>query len=837
MIWFPRGGSTGIRIRRCQRDIAMARNSSIKLTFLGGAGSIGASCTLVEVAETRLLIDCGVRFDPRNPLPDLSQLTGKPLDAVLVTHAHTDHTGALPVVFEAFTGVPVYATPPTMELLNILLRDALKIMSSPEREGELALYTDTQMQRLLESLVPVHHGHRVSVGQVEATYLPASHILGASMIHLATPAGSILFTGDCSVSAQLTVPALTRPRFEAEIVVSEATYGERLHEDRKAAERRLLQHIATIVNDGGRVLIPAFAVGRAQEILLILKRAFRRDEIPPVPVFVDGMVRTVCGVYGRYERYVSRVLAHEIRHAGHPFYTDLIQPVERAADRQKVLQSGPSVIVASSGMLSGGASVHYARELVARDKDAILITGYQDEESPGRALLDLVQGEGLRQIRLGEDLVDVRCRVDKYGLSAHADRLQMITLLEGLRPRTVVLVHGDQSARLALARGLKCPDVVIPEDGEQVERSTSGRPSVFAVPRSQAPEEVDVERARNLLGPPGEAPLRATRFAEAWFGRQVRGSVVDGLVDRLEEMGLVRRDDHRRSRLWVLGPGETDLYAAEGAEAERLKQDNPKGRLLELCMRLRIDPPEIELSTEGGDHVARISLMVNDRKLESGIQRSISRKTAEQRAARVLLAQIEEAERGDSAKAVDEESARKLRTDNPKGKLLEWCMIRKMAAPLFEQRAVPGAYRVRVALGGTGESTLLTDWYQAPSRKVAEQAAAAEMVELLRQSPDQDDLRHEDSSDSDISPSGGVDPRALLNELMQTGRLLDFGYEETERSGPSHQPVFVMIAWAIGLDNEKITCEPTRADSKKAAQRAAAAELVDRLVSIGMLPQ
>jgi Cft2 family RNA processing exonuclease len=404
----------------------MASSSSFKITFLGGANAIGASCALVEVAQTRVLIDCGARFDPRNPLPDLSQLTGKPLDAILVTHAHTDHTGALPVVYEAFAGVPVYATPPTMDLLDILLRDALKLMSRPEREGEMALYTGAQMNRLLENLVPVHHGQSIRAGEVEATFLPASHILGASMIHLSTPAGSALFTGDYSVSAQLTVPALARPSVEADIVVSEATYGERLHEDRNVAEQRLVEQITTVVIDGGRVLIPAFAVGRAQEILLILKRALRKKDLPEVPVFVDGMVRAVCGVYGRHERYVSRLLAHEIRHTGHPFYTDSIRPVERAEDRQNALQSGPSIIVASSGMLSGGASLFYARELVRRERDAILLTGYQDEESPGRALLNLAEEEGPRQIRLGEDLVDVRCRFDKYGLSAHADRMQMI---------------------------------------------------------------------------------------------------------------------------------------------------------------------------------------------------------------------------------------------------------------------------------------------------------------------------------------------------------------------------------------------------------------------------
>ena len=441
------------------------------LVFLGGADSIGASCILIQAAGRRLLIDCGARFDPHNPLPDLSQLSGVPLDAVCVTHAHSDHTGALPIVHEAYPGVPVYATPPTIDLVDILLRDALKLMNRAEREGELALYTDEQLERLLADLVPVHHGRSIPVGPIDVTFLPASHILGASMIHIATEEGTVLFTGDYSVSSQLTVPALARPCVAADIVVSEATYGERLHEDRTAAERRLTAQVASVVEGGGRALIPVFAVGRAQEVLLILKRALRRKELPSVPVIVDGMVRSVCNVYGRHERYASRALTHEIRRAGHPFYTDLIQAVDRVEDRKKALTSGPCVIVASSGMLSGGASVFYARELVKSDRDAILITGYQDEESPGRALLNLAQKEGSRQIKLGEDLVDVACRVEKYGLSAHADRVQMIALLEALRPRTVVLVHGDDAARRTLARGLSCRDVVLPQNGDRVERS------------------------------------------------------------------------------------------------------------------------------------------------------------------------------------------------------------------------------------------------------------------------------------------------------------------------------------------------------------------------------
>ena len=371
-----------------------AESRGISITFLGGAGSIGASSALVEAGGVRLLVDCGVRLNSSDRLPDLSALSGGGLDAVLVTHAHTDHTGALPVVHEAFPAAPVYATPPTAELTGILFRDALRLMAGPEREDELPLYGAAQVESLGRAIVPVPFDSPVRIGEVEATWWPASHILGAAMVHLATPAGSVLFTGDYSSGAQLTVPALVRPARRVDLVVSEATYGERLHEDRRVAEARLVARVRGVLERGGRVLIPAFAIGRAQEVLLILRRALRRKELPSVPVHVDGMVRSVCGVYRRHEAYASMRLAREARRSGEPFYGDGVAPVSSPGERAGILSGDPCVVVASSGMLAGGASAEYARAMAGCERDAILLTGYQDEESPGRALLDLAAGPG-----------------------------------------------------------------------------------------------------------------------------------------------------------------------------------------------------------------------------------------------------------------------------------------------------------------------------------------------------------------------------------------------------------------------------------------------------------
>jgi dsRNA-specific ribonuclease len=201
---------------------------------------------------------------------------------------------------------------------------------------------------------------------------------------------------------------------------------------------------------------------------------------------------------------------------------------------------------------------------------------------------------------------------------------------------------------------------------------------------------------------------------------------------------------------------------------------------------------------------------------------------------------MEETEAEESVRRVDDETAATLKLENPKGKLLEWCMAKKLGAPEFEQRAVPEGFRVRTVLG-IGNDKIVTAWYEASARKVAEQSAASELLERLKESPEPgikeigDENRETDSWDSEAEQGGGLDPRMELNELRQTGVVRDFGYEEVERSGPSHQPVFTMTAWAILEDDEKITGDLVRADSKKAAQLAAAGALVDRMVTMGLL--
>src|SRR3972149_2725959 len=244
----------------------------MKIAFLGGADEVGASGIVVETAGRRVLVDCGIRPSPKaqaslaaDQLPDLSQLEGGSgkLDAVLTTHAHTDHTGALELVLERYPDVPVYATAPTMALTRVLHQDARRIMQSRlEDEGEPPLFDDVAVQRLVSAMAPVPFQMRQELADgLAATFFPAGHIAGAAMIGLESDEGRLLISGDVSISAQRTVDGAKHPAFHPEALILESTYGGRLHASRAVQERKLVETVVQVTAEGGKVLIPAFALG------------------------------------------------------------------------------------------------------------------------------------------------------------------------------------------------------------------------------------------------------------------------------------------------------------------------------------------------------------------------------------------------------------------------------------------------------------------------------------------------------------------------------------------------------------------------------------------------
>ncbi|MFN0124934.1 MAG: MBL fold metallo-hydrolase, partial [Blastocatellia bacterium] len=326
-------------------------------------------------------------------------------------------------------------------------------------EGELPLYAQNAVEGLLENIRPVPFGAPLQIGRtgVTATWFPAGHILGAASIGIeAVEQGRtmrVLFSGDIAVGDQLTVPGMLAPKnFRPDVLVIESTYGDRLHSPRELEEQRLLEMVAGVIGNQGKLLIPAFAIGRAQEVMLMLLKQFRAKRLQSFPVWIDGMVRTICGVYSRFPAHQTAYARRLIEKHGNPFFNvvDEIRPVASPAEREQILAGPPCVIIASSGMLTGGASAFYAPHIVANERNGIAITGYQDEESPGRQLLSLADRE-TREVSVGGKTLEVKAGVAKYSLSAHADCNEIAGLIEAINPREVVLVHGEGTARPALA--------------------------------------------------------------------------------------------------------------------------------------------------------------------------------------------------------------------------------------------------------------------------------------------------------------------------------------------------------------------------------------------------
>ncbi len=478
------------------------------VTSLGSADEIGASCHLLEVMGHHILIDCGLRPTAVGSaaLPDLQALTHPP-DLVLVTHAHLDHSGALPLLRQRFPHTPIVASHATHSLLKILLTDAVQVMGYTQHLAK-PLYDMRAVKGLLQSLTIQETARWFRpLPDVAACLAPAGHILGAVMVLLDTPEGTAAFSGDVSLAHQRTVRGARLPDFYSDLLVLESTYGAAQHAQRTDEEKALARQVAQVVVDGGTALVPAFAVGRAQEVILCLRAMQRVGAIPEFPIYVDGMVRAVCRAYRRRYQDLSPELQELVASGQNPFKDKWVRPVSAAWRDQIPRPDEPCCIVSSSGMLSGGPSVGYARRIASDPQGAILFPGYTDEESPGRKLQTLQSGD---EIQLEGQALTIKARIERVNLSAHADGPQLVQLTDHLRPRAVVLVHGEPERRAALGEllGQRYP-VHLPQVGERIEPLSPPRWlgagqgwRRHAGQVTYSDEQVTIGLTRSLLGEP-----------------------------------------------------------------------------------------------------------------------------------------------------------------------------------------------------------------------------------------------------------------------------------------------------------------------------------------------
>ncbi len=427
--------------------------SNISVTVLGGGHKIGGTSILISIDDHHLLLDAGIHMDANEGVfPDYSALkelglTLDDIDALVISHAHLDHTGAIPEVHRLAPNLPIFSTEATYELMSILLGDLCRNSQHIEgfyQENDLsaALY-NVQTKKMNTTFMIPSKDHEWLI-----TYYPAGHILGAAAIYIQMNDQSVLFTGDYSVEDQLTVRGIDLPKdLQVDVLITESTYGylpSQAALPRKWQEEQLIRLIERTAGESGSVLIPAFALGRAQEILLILKEYMKKKGHWSFPIYIDGLVPEICKVYEKYLKSDPR------RQMEKNIFFEEIEVVKekyRGMDREEfleyVLGIKRKVIIASSGMLQeGSASSQYASVILKEPENAIAFTGYLDEESPGFFVQQLQLQESPK-IRLEGQDIEVKAQIRSFRLSAHASRDEMLQTILSVKPKVVLLVHGE----------------------------------------------------------------------------------------------------------------------------------------------------------------------------------------------------------------------------------------------------------------------------------------------------------------------------------------------------------------------------------------------------------
>jgi len=443
---------------RIHRDV-LFKSNYVRITALGGFMEVGRSAILVETKESRVLLDFGINVgasapDKSYPMVSIEQFNLAELDAVIVTHAHLDHIGLVPLLYKYGYRGPVYVTRPTRELMVIMLKDLLDVS---QREGRYIPFSERDVMKMLLHTIPLEYSEVTDVApDIKVTMYNAGHILGSAIVHLHIGMGlhNIVYTGDFKYANTRLLDKANAEFLRVETLIMESTYGATRQQSRSEAEKELISIIERTVKKGGIVLIPVFAVGRGQEIMLVLKEAIDKGLIPKINVYIEGLVNEVTALHAEYPEYLGRSLRDKIYRDENPFTSDCFNIIEGHVAKPDILEDRPSIIIATSGMLTGGPAVEYLRLMASDPRNSLVFVGYQAEGTLGRRIKD-----GLRELHVVVDnkVEVVKINLEVYGIegfSGHSDQLELIRYVENIspKPRIIVLNHGEPTATVTLAK-------------------------------------------------------------------------------------------------------------------------------------------------------------------------------------------------------------------------------------------------------------------------------------------------------------------------------------------------------------------------------------------------
>ncbi len=427
----------------------------VRLITLGAFHEVGRAAMLIQAGASNVLLDCGINPGAQDPMQayprfDTDEFDLEKLDAVVISHAHLDHCGILPFLFKYGYDGPIYCSEPTAVLMTLHQLDFLDVHS---REGEHSPFDQKDVREVVTHTIPLRYNVVTDVApDIKLTLHNAGHILGSSMVHLHIGEGlhNVVYSADFKFGRTMMLdPAMAQfPR--AETLIIESTYGgpDDIMPDREGVEGRLVSIVNETVERGGKVLIPVPAVGRAQEIMLVLDAYMRNGALRELPVYIEGMVNEATAIHTAYPEYLVREIKDEILHKDvNPFQSQYFHPVTHPRDREEIVGGGPCVIIATSGMLEGGPAIDYFRHLAPDPRNTLAYVSYQVEGTLGNRIKN-----GLKEVSLfasdGKmEMVKVNMRVESIeGFSGHSDRNQLLAFIKRMspKPNRIIVNHGER---------------------------------------------------------------------------------------------------------------------------------------------------------------------------------------------------------------------------------------------------------------------------------------------------------------------------------------------------------------------------------------------------------
>ena len=446
----------------------MADEQWVRITTLGCCREVGRASFILSTAETRVLVDCGDKPGAEGEVPYLQVPEAAPLnslDAVVLTHAHLDHSALIPLLFKYGYDGPIYCTEPTRDLMGLLTLDYLDVAA---KEGRTPPYESEMVREAIKHTVPLEYGDVTDIApDVKLTFHNAGHILGSAVSHFHIGDGlyNVAFSGDIHYEDTRLFNGAVNDFPRVETLVLESTYGGRndYQTDQEDSERSLLEIINDTHEKGGKVVVPAFAVGRSQEIMLVLEEAMRSGKIPRMPVHLDGMIWEATAIHTTYPEYLRDDLRDRIFHEDeNPFLAEEFNHIDAGEDeRQEVTDGDPAIILSTSGMVTGGPIMSWLRHLGPDPDSTLVFVGYQAQGTLGRRIQngwdeipmnDRGNGRGGRgntlSLKMDVETVD--------GFSGHADRQGLENFVKTMNPRPekVLCVHGDERSVQDLSSAL-----------------------------------------------------------------------------------------------------------------------------------------------------------------------------------------------------------------------------------------------------------------------------------------------------------------------------------------------------------------------------------------------